>query len=137
MSSEFESEIKESVEKEKFILLIKKLKYYLIFLFALIIIIPIFYQLKLSFDKKVYGEQLANYSVALKYLKSKNDKRGLEILKELINSDNSFISLSSINQLIQNNILSKEEKIITIGFAQKKNLIFCCLIKNNKRFFDL
>jgi len=111
MSSEFESEIKESITKEKFLFLLKKSKYYLIFLFALIIILPILYQLKVSFDKKVYEEQLANYSLALNNLKSKNEKRGLEIFKELINSDNSFISLSSINQLIQNNILSKEEKI--------------------------
>ena len=111
MSSEFESEIKESVAKEKFILLIKKSKYYLIFFFALILILPILYQLKVSFDKKVYQEQLENYSIALNNLNSKNDKAGVEILKKLINSDNSFISLLSINQLILNNILSKEEKI--------------------------
>jgi len=120
MSSEFESEIKESVQKEKLIFLIKKSKYYLIFLFTLIIIIPILYQLKVSFDKKVYGEQLTNYSIALNNLKSKNDKKALEILKDLINSDNSFISLLSINQLIQNEILSKEEKINLINQVLSK-----------------
>jgi len=120
MSSEFESEIKESVAKEKFLLFLKKSKYYLIFFFALILILPILYQLKVSYDKKVYGEQLKNYSVALNNLKSKDDKSGVEILNELIKSDNSFITLLSINQLIQNNILSKEEKINIINQALNK-----------------
>jgi len=120
MSSEFESEIKESVAKEKFIILLKKSKYYLIFFFVLIFMLPIFYQLKVSFDKKVYGEQLKNYSVALNNLKSKDDKKGVEILKELIKSDNSFISLLSVNQLIQNGILSKEDKINLIDQVLNK-----------------
>ena len=120
MSSEFQSEIKESVAKEKFLLLLKKSKYYLIFFFALVLILPIVYQLKVSFDKKVYGEQLKNYSVALDNLKSKDDKKGVEILKELIKSDNSFISLLSVNQLIQSSILSKEEKINLIDQVLNK-----------------
>jgi len=124
MSSEFESEIKESVVKEKFLLLLKKSKYYLVFFFVLILILPILYQLKVGFDKKVYGEQLKKYSVALNNLKSKDDKKGVEILKELIKSDNSFISLLSITQLIQNSMLSKEEKINLIDqVLNKKKLL--------------
>lgn len=123
MSSEFESEIKESVAKEKFFLLLNKSKYYLIFFFLIIIIVPILYQFKVSYEKNIYQEQLKNYSLALGYIKKGNDKKGEEILKELINSKNSFISLLSVNQLIQNNIFSKEEKIILINqIINNKNL---------------
>ena len=62
MSNELDSQITESVFKDKILKFYNKKKYYLFALFFLLLCLPIFYQVFLSIDKKKHSSQFEKYS---------------------------------------------------------------------------
>jgi len=126
MSNEFDSQITESVFKDKFLTFLKKKKYYLFVLFFVLVCLPILYQIFLSLDEKKHKNELEIYSQVIsidnKVLKEsrlksllKSDNEVVAILSlhrlfESINSTNQELRLSYIEELLSHNSISKNNK---------------------------
>ena len=96
MSNELESQIKESLFKEKIEKFYKKNKILIIVFFIILIITPIFIQINSYLNKKNNENLLEQYLKAESLIK-KDDNQALEILENLTNSQNQTIQKLALN----------------------------------------
>ena len=99
MSNELESQIKESLFKEKIEKFYKKNKIFIIVLFITLIITPIFIQINSYLNKKNNENLLEQYLKAESLIK-KDDNQALEILENLTNSQNQTIQKLALNRTV-------------------------------------
>ena len=111
---EVNKEISESLFQDKIKFFFAKNKYKIIILLIFIITIPIFYQIKILFDKKYNAEILSKYSLVLyEFNQNKNQNVLINNLIKLIQSKNETVSVLALNRII--NIYSEldiEKKMI-------------------------
>ena len=103
MSNEFDSQITESVAKDKILNFYHKKKYYLFIGLLLVVCLPISYQIFLSFDERKHALELEKYSEVI--LNSKNKESDI---KKLLKSDSETVSLLALNKLVETNKNSKD-----------------------------
>ena len=99
MSNELESQIKESLFKEKIEKFYKKNKILIIVFFIILIVTPIFIQINSYLNKKNNENLLEQYLKAESLIK-KDDNQALEILENLTNSQNQTIQKLALNRTI-------------------------------------
>ena len=99
MSNELESQIKESLFKEKIEKFYKKNKILIIVFFIILIITPIFIQINSYLNKKNNENLLEQYLKAESLIK-KDDNQALEILENLTNSQNQTIQKLALNRTV-------------------------------------
>ena len=99
MSNELESQIKESLFKEKIEKFYKKNKILIIVFFTILIITPIFIQINSYLNKKNNENLLEQYLKAESLIK-KDDNQALEILENLTNSQNQTIQKLALNRTV-------------------------------------
>ena len=99
MSNELESQIKESLFKEKIEKFYKKNKILIIVLFMILIVTPIFIQINSYLNKKNNENLLEQYLKAESLIK-KDDNQALEILENLTNSQNQTIQKLALNRTV-------------------------------------
>lgn len=109
MSNEFESQVEEKIFEDKIKNFFKKFKIYIILFLFLIIIIPIFFQIKIYILKKNNELAVVSYSLALEELNNKNVVDAKKLFENLLLSDNNTVALLSLNQLYKINKESKNE----------------------------
>lgn len=109
MSNEFESQVEEKIFEDKIKNFFKKFKIYIILFLFLIIIIPIFFQIKIYILKKNNELAIVSYSLALEELNNKNVVDAKKLFENLLLSDNNTVALLSLNQLYKINKESKNE----------------------------
>ena len=107
MSNEFESQVEEKIFEDKIKNFFKKFKIYIILFLFLIIIIPIFFQIKIYISKKNNEQAIVNYSLALEELNKNNVVNAKKLFENLLLSDNNTVVLLSLNQLYKINKVSK------------------------------
>jgi hypothetical protein len=103
MSNEFDSQITESVFKDRILKFYHKKKYYFFIFFFLIFFLPISYQIFLSVDKEKHASELKKYSEV-----NLNSKIQESNLKDLLKSDNETVALLALSKLIESNKNSKD-----------------------------
>ena len=99
MSNELESQIKESLFKEKIEKFYKKNKILIIVFFIILIITPIFIQINSYLNKK-NNENLLEQYLKAESLIQKDDNQALEILENLTNSQNQTIQKLALNRTV-------------------------------------
>lgn len=99
MSNELESQIKESLFKEKIEKFYKKNKILIIVFFITLIVTPIFIQINSYLNKKNNENLLEQYLKAESLIK-KDDNQALEILENLTNSQNQTIQKLALNRTV-------------------------------------
>lgn len=99
MSNELESQIKESLFKEKIEKFYKKNKILIIVFFTILIVTPIFIQINSYLNKKNNENLLEQYLKAESLIK-KDDNQALEILENLTNSQNQTIQKLALNRTV-------------------------------------
>ena len=99
MSNELESQIKESLFKEKIEKFYKKNKILIIVFFNILIVAPIFIQINSYLNKKNNENLLEQYLKAESLIK-KDDNQALEILENLTNSQNQTIQKLALNRTV-------------------------------------
>jgi len=99
MSNELESQIKESLFKEKIEKFYKKNKILIIVFFIILIVTPIFIQINSYLNKKNNENLLEQYLKAESLIK-KDDNQALEILENLTNSQNQTIQKLALNKTV-------------------------------------
>ena len=99
MSNELESQIKESLFKEKIEKFYKKNKILIIVFFIILIVTPIFIQINSYLNKKNNENLLEQYLKAESLIK-KDDNQALEILENLRNSQNQTIQKLALNRTV-------------------------------------
>ena len=99
MSNELESQIKESLFKEKIEKFYKKNKILIIIFFIILIVTPIFIQINSYLNKKNNENLLEQYLKAESLIK-KDDNQALEILENLTNSQNQTIQKLALNRTV-------------------------------------
>lgn len=99
MSNELESQIKESLFKEKIEKFYKKNKILIIVFFIILIVTPIFIQINSYLNKKNNENLLEQYLKAESLIK-KDDNQALEILENLTNSQNQTIQKLALNRTV-------------------------------------
>ena len=120
MSNEFDNQITESVYNDKIFNFYQKKKYYIIFFIAIIVLCPILYQTKVSFEKKRNAEDLERYS-NINNLPLLNKEETIVQLKKLINSKNDTVAMLSLNQYLE--IIKSSKSIPTVEKLTSKNRI--------------
>lgn len=131
MSNEFDSQIAESVLKEKILKFYQKKKYFIFLLLFVLLFMPISYQIYLSLDKKKHANELMKYSEVL-LLNNKNLK--ITNLEKLLSSDNEVVAMLSLHKLFENtNSNNKELRISYI----KKLLMNNSLSTNNQKLIKI
>ena len=101
MSNELDNQINESIYNDKILNFIKKNKYYIIFFTILIILGPIFYQVKLTIDNNSSAKDLEKYAIITNEVVKKNQNEAINQLIQLTNSKNDTVVMLSLNQLIE------------------------------------
>ena len=101
MSNELDNQINESIYNDKILNFLKKNKYYIIFFTILIILGPIFYQVKLTIDNNSSAKDLEKYAIITKEVVKKNQNEAINQLIQLTNSKNDTVVMLSLNQLIE------------------------------------
>ena len=109
MSNEFESQVEEKIFEDKIKSFLKKFKIYIILFLFIIIITPIFFQIKIYISKKNNEQAIVNYSLALEELNKNNVVNAKKLFENLLLSDNNTVVLLSLNQLYKINKESKNE----------------------------
>ena len=99
MSNELESQIKDSLFKEKIEKFYKKNKIFIIVFFTILIVTPIFIQINSYLNKKNNENLLEEYLKAESLIK-KDDNQALEILDNLTNSQNQTIQKLALNRTV-------------------------------------
>ena len=99
MSNELESQIKESLFKEKIEKFYKKNKILIIVFFIILIVTPIFIQINSYLNKK-NNENLLEQYLKAESLIQKDDNQALEILENLTNSQNQTIQKLALNRTV-------------------------------------
>ena len=99
MSNELESQIKESLFKEKIEKFYKKNKILIIVFFIILIVTPIFIQINSYLNKKNNENLLEQYLKAESLIK-KDVNQALEILENLTNSQNQTIQKLALNRTV-------------------------------------
>ena len=99
MSNELESQIKESLYKEKIEKFYKKNKILIIVFFIILIVTPIFIQINSYLNKKNNENLLEQYLKAESLIK-KDNNQALEILENLTNSQNQTIQKLALNKTV-------------------------------------
>ena len=99
MSNELESQIKESLFKEKIEKFYKKNKILIIVFFTILIVTPIFIQINSYLNKKNNENLLEQYLKAESLVKTDNNQ-ALEILENLTNSQNQTIQKLALNRTV-------------------------------------
>ena len=99
MSNELESQIKESLFKEKIEKFYKKNKILIIVFFITLIVTPIFIQINSYLNKKNNENLLEQYLKAESLIK-KDDNQALKILENLTNSQNQTIQKLELNRIV-------------------------------------
>ena len=99
MSNELESQIKESLFKEKIEKFYKKNKILIIVFFIILIVTPIFIQINSYLNKK-NNENLLEQYLKAESLIQKDDNQALEILENLTNSQNQTIQKLALNRIV-------------------------------------
>lgn len=155
MSNELDSQITESVFKDKILKFYNKKKYYLFALFFLLLCLPIFYQVFLSIDKKKHSSQFEKYSELIlnsnfqdanikDLLKSNNETVALLALGKLIETNkNSNDTNYFFNEIFNNKAISKRTKellkikkaIFIFDSATEEEMLSLLDLKNKKSFF--
>ena len=107
MSNEFESQVEEKIFEDKIKSFFKKFKIYIILFLFIIIITPIFFQIKIYISKKNNEQAIVNYSLALEELNKNNVVNAKKLFENLLLSDNNTVVLLSLNQLYKINKVSK------------------------------
>ncbi len=100
MSNELDNQINESIYNDKILNFLKKNKYYIIFFTTLIILGPIFYQIKLTMDNNSSAKDLEKYAIITNEVVKKNQNEAINQLIQLTNSKNDTVVMLSLNQLI-------------------------------------
>lgn len=101
MSNELDNQINESIYNDKILNFLKKNKYYIIFFTILIILGPIFYQVKLTIDNNSSAKDLEKYAIITNEVVKKNQNEAINQLIQLTNSKNDTVVMLSLNQLIE------------------------------------
>ena len=101
MSNELYNQINESIYNDKILNFLKKNKYYIIFFTILIILGPIFYQVKLTIDNNSSAKDLEKYAIITNEVVKKNQNEAINQLIQLTNSKNDTVVMLSLNQLIE------------------------------------
>ena len=101
MSNELDNQINESIYNDKILNFRKKNKYYIIFFTILIILGPIFYQVKLTIDNNSSAKDLEKYAIITNEVVKKNQNEAINQLIQLTNSKNDTVVMLSLNQLIE------------------------------------
>ena len=101
MSNELDNQINESIYNDKILNFLKKNKYYIIFFTILIILGPIFYQVKLTIDNNSSAKDLEKYAIVTNEVVKKNQNEAINQLIQLTNSKNDTVVMLSLNQLIE------------------------------------
>ena len=101
MSNELDNQINESIYNDKILNFLKKNKYYIIFFSILIILGPIFYQVKLTIDNNSSAKDLEKYAIITNEVVKKNQNEAINQLIQLTNSKNDTVVMLSLNQLIE------------------------------------
>jgi len=109
MSNEFESQVEEKIFEDKIKSFFKKFKIYIILFLFIIIITPIFFQIKIYITKKNNEQVIVSYSLALEELNKNNIVDAKKLFENLLLSDNNTVVLLSLNQLYKINKESKNE----------------------------
>jgi predicted negative regulator of RcsB-dependent stress response len=99
MSNELESQIKESLFKEKIEKFYKKNKILIIVFFIILIVTPIFIQINSYLNKKNNENLLEQYLKAESLVETDNNQ-ALEILENLTNSQNQTIQKLALNRTV-------------------------------------
>ena len=99
MSNELESQIKDSLFKEKIEKFYKKNKILIIVFFIILIVTPIFIQINSYLNKK-NNENLLEQYLKAESLIQKDDNQALEILENLTNSQNQTIQKLALNRTV-------------------------------------
>ena len=99
MSNELESQIKESLFKEKIEKFYKKNKILIIVFFITLIVTPIFIQINSYLNKKNNENLLEQYLKAESLIRTDNNQ-AFEILKNLTNSQNQTIQKLALNRTV-------------------------------------
>jgi len=122
MSNELDNQINESIYNDKILNFLKKNKYYIIFFTILIILGPIFYQVKLTIDNNSSAKDLEKYAIITNEVVKKNQNEAINQLIQLTNSKNDTVVMLSLNQLIE---LTKQPYTEVVNILDN-------LIKKNK-----
>ena len=101
MSNELDNQINESIYNDKILNFLKKNKCYIIFFTILIILGPIFYQVKLTIDNNSSAKDLEKYAIITNEVVKKNQNEAINQLIQLTNSKNDTVVMLSLNQLIE------------------------------------
>jgi predicted negative regulator of RcsB-dependent stress response len=101
MSNELDNQINESIYNDKILNFLKKNKYYIIFFTILIILGPIFYQVKLTIDNNSSAKDLEKYAIITNEVVKKNQNEAINQLIQLTNSKNDTVVMLSLNHLIE------------------------------------
>ena len=121
MENNFENEINQELEREKFINFFQKNKIKIIFFLLSLFFLIFGYQIKKFYQTKTNSENIEKILLSKIYLQ--NDKQGaINLLNEIKKSDNNSISTLSSNELIS--FYLKEKNLISvmneINFLKKK-----------------
>lgn len=125
MSQELENQIKDELIRENIFKKIYVYKKYLIFFIIAIILIPSFYSSYLFYNKSKNEEFFQQYSQAIVLLNKNKKQEAKSIFKSLLNVNNEIIIMSSVNQLLKNNLIdnkSLEYNILINDIIQNKKI---------------
>ena len=100
MSNELDNQINESIYNDKILNFYKKNKYYIILFIVIIILGPIFYQVKLTIDNNTSAKDLEKYAIITNEVVKKNQNEAINQLIKLTSSKNDTVVMLSLNQLI-------------------------------------
>lgn len=131
MNTNLENEIRQELEKEKFINFYKKYKTKIIFFIISIIIFIFGYQFRILYINKANSENVEKILLSQIYLYEKN-QNGIKILNEVKNTDNFTISIISTFKLIDYYLDKNDKKsaLEYLIFLKKK-------IVNDDNFIEL
>ncbi len=121
MSNELDNQINESIYSDKILNFFKKNKYYIIFFTVLIILGPIFYQVKLTMDNNSSAKDLEKYAIIANEVVKKNQNEAINQLIQLTSSKNDTVVMLSLNQLISLTNQPYTEVIKILDNLIKKN----------------
>ena len=121
MSNELDNQINESIYNDKILNFLKKNKYYIIFFTILIILGPIFYQVKLTIDNNSSAKDLEKYAIITNEVVKKNQNEAINQLIQLTNSKNDTVVMLSLNQLIELTKQPYTEVVKILDNLMKKN----------------
>jgi len=126
MSNEIEHQINDELVKDKFLNFYNNNKKKIFILFAILIFLPIFFQIILYVKKEKNFSLLTQYLEA-KYSINENPKKSIEILNNLKNSKNETIAILSYGFLLEYYLNNKDFEIsnefITLNQEYENDLL--------------